>query len=237
MMVLAGLSLGIASSLHCALMCGPLMGLAPNGRGRPLSWRAAGTRLMSSLWHHGGRVTVYVLLGALMGSTELVLTTQGLRSALAIVVGLAVIVAAVTRLRPRWRSGVADTWARLIGFWIGRLSARLPRQRRIRQISLGVLHGFLPCGLLYLALLAATGLGSRTAAATFMLGFGLGTIPALVGVTSILSVFRSAPAVMRRATPIVTIIVGLLLVARGLGLAGPAAHHAHPVAHAHAAER
>lgn len=233
----AGLGLGLASSVHCALMCGPLMGLIGGRRDKTTTWRGVRTQIAGTLWHHGGRVFVYVVLGALAGHTEVMLKTQGLRSTLAIAAGLAVIITAIVSQPVNVPSATAVSWSATIGSWIGRLSARLPRQQRIGRLAVGVLHGFLPCGLLYVALVAAAGFGNRAAATTFMLGFGLATIPALAGIGSVLAVFQRAPAAMRRAAPVATALVGLLLVARGIGVPGIAEHGAHSITHAHRADR
>ena len=104
-------------------------------------------------------------------------------------------------------------------------------------LGLGVLNGLLPCGMVYVALAAALGLGTVQQAAAFMFFYGLGTAPAMLGIGWVWQ--RVTPALRRRmgvAVPLYTLALGLLLLWRGLALglplspAAPAAGHAGPAA-------
>jgi sulfite exporter TauE/SafE len=63
---------------------------------------------------------------------------------------------------------------------LARLARRVDRRRLSGGLALGLLLGFLPCGLLYTALVAAAASGGPLAGGAAMLAFGLGTVPALV---------------------------------------------------------
>jgi uncharacterized protein len=91
----------------------------------------------------------------------------------------------------------------------------------------------MPCGLVYTAVVTAAGTGSPLDAATMMLGFGLGTIPALVAL-SIAAV--SVPVVVRaraaRLTPVVLVLAAALMLARAIDLTPHGNRHVHS-AHRH----
>ena len=71
-----------------------------------------------------------------------------------------------------WRSRRIGRWAKPL----------FDRPIGWRGYALGVVLGFLPCGLLYGALAAAAAAGSALAGALAMLAFSLGTVPALIAV-------------------------------------------------------
>ena len=179
----AGLLLaGLAGSLgHCAAMCGPFVlgqvmadiERAPAAYGE---WRRlAGAALVP---YHLGRVTTYVALGALAGTaTALFASTPvfGWLSAGLLLVAALLMAAQALGLAVGTRSPLAAPLTRLA-------TPLSSRQGTMARYGLGVILGFLPCGLLYAALAAAAGTGSAGAGALAMAGFALGTVPALVAV-------------------------------------------------------
>lgn len=182
-MLLAGLA---GSGLHCVPMCGPFvlgqtvdrMACLPAGRLCELA------RLRSALLlpYHGGRLSTYALLGAMAGGIGA--PAAGLRWAPPLLLALAGVLfgmQALRRLAPaRWHL----PWRLPASPWLPRrlaaLASRIDRRRWTGGLVLGLLLGFLPCGLLYTALVAATASGGATAGAVAMLAFGLGTVPALL---------------------------------------------------------
>lgn len=177
---LAGLAGG---ALHCAGMCGPFVlgQVMAATDATPLSgygeWRrASGAALVP---YHLGRATTYTALGAIAGSaTALFAATTGFAwaSSLLLAVAALLLIAQAAGLAI---GGTTTPWSSTLS----RLAAPLSRSRHpAGRYGLGVLLGFLPCGLLYAALAAAAGTGSVTEGALAMTGFALGTVPALVAV-------------------------------------------------------
>lgn len=174
----AGLAGGV---LHCSGMCGPFV------LGQVMSADSAGSRHYGE-WHrlgaaalapyHLGRATTYVALGALSGgATALFASTTGfawLSSLLLISAALLLIAQAAGLV-----VGRTTPWSATLS----RLAAPLSRSHRpSSRYGMGVLLGFLPCGLLYGALAAAAGSASMIYGALGMLAFALGTMPTLVAV-------------------------------------------------------
>jgi sulfite exporter TauE/SafE len=102
------------------------------------------------------------------------------------------------------------------------LSALFARRSLGVLLLIGFLNGFLPCGLVYVALGAATTTGGPAEAAVFMAGFGFGTIPAMLGVSLFGGRIGGAlRAKLSRAVPVVIGVVAVLLILRGMNLGIP----------------
>lgn len=180
---------------HCAGMCGPFVlaqatagAGARSGESTSRFYRITGAALLP---YHCGRATTYAALGAvvagLAGGVVAVTRWRWLAAGFLILAALLFFgqgVAALSRWNP-W------AWARSRESGkIGPLARGLTRLARpflanprgIRGYALGVLLGFLPCGLLYGALAGAAAAGGAVAGALAMLAFTVGTVPALMGV-------------------------------------------------------
>jgi sulfite exporter TauE/SafE len=170
---------GILGSAHCLGMCGGISGLyAMNGN----RFGARG-QLPAAITYNLGRLTSYALLGlvvatfghALVAATpDLASPVRFLTGALIVMIGLQVAFN-LRLLRPLEMSG-AVLWRKFAP------AARrlLPATSLPRAFALGLLWGWLPCGLIYSVLLLAATSASPLGGATTMIAFGLGTMPAMV---------------------------------------------------------
>lgn len=209
--LLAAFTIGLMGSLHCVGMCGGISGalttaLGPSGPGRTLAY---------TLLYNSGRLGSYALAGALAGLLGSVfhqlLGTHG-PSALRIVAGTLMILLGLYlggwwRLLRHLEQAGAHVWKRLAP-----LSRRfIPVDRPHKALLLGALWGWLPCGLVYSALAWAVGAGNAGTGALLMLSFGLGTLPALLGVSLFSRLLRDLAQ-----TPQARQLAALLLIAFGL---------------------
>ncbi len=178
----AALAAGLAGSAHCAAMCGGIAAAVgatfPRGRGLPLG---------AALAFNGARLASYAAVGALLAAAlgglaapaPLPMVALGARILTAVVLAaLALRLLTGRDILGAERFGQAF-WARLKPAF-GR-AARLPAA--LRPAVLGLLWGFMPCGLVYSVLLVAAASGSAVTGAATMLAFGTGTLPALLGFT------------------------------------------------------
>ncbi len=216
----AGLLTGLS---HCIGMCGPLVGAFTMRR------RAERQEVTTPLiLFQMGRLTTYVLLGAILGGTGhlLIGIIRGWQGYLSVGLGLlmALLGLSLLGLLPleRWLTSV--TLARWVSRWVKNL---LGSTHPAAPFGLGLANGLLPCGAVYaMALLAAVS-GSPLNGAGIMLVFGLGTLPAMLGLgfsTSFLSLrLRSY---LYRAAAILVVFVGIQLALRGLALSGQVSHTA-----------
>lgn len=89
-------------------------------------------------------------------------------------------------------------------------------------LTIGFLNGFLPCGLVYMAVFGAVATGSLLQGSFYMILFGLGTIPLMTSAIY-LGKFLNQTIKQRiqKAIPVFVVIIGVLFILRGLGLGIP----------------
>jgi sulfite exporter TauE/SafE len=216
--LLAGAALGMAGSVHCAGMCGPLL-LAVHG-GVP---RSQMMRRMAL--YHAARVFMYVLLGIPAGYAAHALSFGLFGRTVAAVAGVLLILGAAGSFAAGRGRRVGEAWSSAV-VWLAAKGAALPRGHpHWGHVVLGAINGLLPCGLVYGAVAGAAASGSVAAAVTFMTGFGAGTVPLLLGLT--LSA-TSIPAALRQrlrfVAPALMALAGVLLIARAFMPAEEAGH-------------
>jgi uncharacterized protein len=167
-----GLILGASSFAHCLGMCGPLS--------LHLSRATKGRLLPGQLAWHGGRVFTYVFLGALCGFAGQ--TAAGLMQRPILLQAMAVLAGGVMVVMGLKRIGVFGRGIAPRGE--GLLTATLRRFFDQPQSSgsfvLGLVTGFLPCGVVYAGLAMAVQSGSVLAGMGTMGAMGVGTVWALV---------------------------------------------------------
>lgn len=203
MEILAGLIFGILGGVHCVGMCGPIVislaMVSPQRRG----WL--------QFFYHFGRLVSYSVLGGVVGLVGWGFALVGWQGWLSIFAGVGMLVGVCF-------SGVGSglEWG---GFFRSKWNFWLRRRSYGAFFAVGVLNGFLPCGLLYMALASALTLGSVWKAAFFMFLFGVGTTPYLA------ALFWGSGRFSRRFSLrwqrwLVILVAGLLIL-RGLGLGIP----------------
>jgi sulfite exporter TauE/SafE len=181
---LAALAGGFA---HCSTMCGPFVLTQLPVGAEPSTNRVARLAGGALMPYHLGRLTTYVLLGALAGGLGgAVVRTTGINALLA---GLLLFAAflflaqAIGRALPNLTGATTGRLGQQIAGALIAVVGPLLRQPRGRSgYFLGVALGFLPCGFLYAALAAAAGAGGALAGGAAMAAFALGTIPSLLAV-------------------------------------------------------
>ena len=173
------LTLGLTGSLgHCFGMCGGIslmLGAAGGGERRLQA---------AAVWANLGRVTTYAVLGGVMGVVggTLVNTIPGLTGIQGALALLAAGFAIYTSLALLGRAPSPDLLLKnLTGRWGKAMQGTLSRAAR-RPYLTGLLWGFLPCGLVLVALAVAIARATMPAGALVMAVFGVGTLPAMLGI-------------------------------------------------------
>ncbi len=221
--LLAGLVLGMAGSLHCVAMCGPLVGvMAP----------VFGRRWWPVFWYTVGRLAGYVAIGSVAGLAGLAVQAVGLGRGLSIAAGLVMVMSAIGQwASPQRLLGAAWLTRRLSGV-VARLGHMRARRPRVSAMIAGGVNGALPCGLVYTAALAAATAREPLQGAAVMVMFGLGTAPAMMAVwLSTASVPSALRVRLRALAPVAVGLVGLLLIVRGVADSAKAQHAGHGLAH------
>jgi sulfite exporter TauE/SafE len=202
-MIWTALILGFAGSLHCIGMCSPLAMAAISPSPKMVS---------SRLLYHFGRMLVYGFLGALVASVGFTFQISKYQNIVSIALGLALIVAASTSTLPRLGNKL-----------FSRINIRLKivfskflgRKNYFSIFLLGMLNGFLPCGLTFIALSYCVISPTPFEGFAFMFVFGLGTLPSLVGFASffrwVTGQFNLRPEVI---IPSLQMLSGVIVIAR-----------------------
>jgi sulfite exporter TauE/SafE len=110
----------------------------------------------------------------------------------------------------------------LIGTVKSRLGLYLKKTSLKALFSIGFFNGFLPCGLVYMALLGSVSTGDAFLGSLYMILFGLGTVPLMTAAIYLGNFLKiSARKKIQKAIPIFVIVIGLLFILRGMGLGIP----------------
>jgi hypothetical protein len=235
----SALLLGLFGSTHCIAMCGGIAAAlgqsGPPGSGGT-AWRGA---LLDSL----GRITSYSIAGAGAGLFgEAFAAWSGLSTPIRLLAGALILVLGL-HVAGWWNGSVVIErvgqagWRRLAPL-VRRIG---PADRPWKRFALGLLWGWLPCGLVYAALVAAAAAGGALQGATFMACFGLGTLPALLALGGLGGQVRGllARRSARRAAGAALVVFGFWSIAAVIaplhgappgadGSAPAAAHPHHP---------
>ena len=212
MILWTALLLGLVGSLHCAGMCGPLM-LA-----MPATFNPQARLLVSRLSYNAGRIATYTFMGGLFGLIGQTVALAGLQRWLSIGAGVVIL------------GGLITSSHRIFGGPLQRLVTGLKRQiggllaRRdlASQFGLGLLNGLLPCGLVYAGCAGATATSSFFGGLLYMLVFGLGTFPMMFALGLLGQRLRLQMRFkLVRLVPVSLLIVGALLIVRGMSLGIP----------------
>lgn len=208
-----GFGIGILGSIHCVGMCGPLVLALPfrsESNQNPIS---------SIILYQIGRISAYILLGFLIGLIGMGFFIFRLEQLLSIISGIGLILFALNRfhfLHNSWLNKIYSGITVFLKKWI------TGKPSLFQWILLGASNGFLPCGLVTMALMISLSTGNYLKSASVMFGFGLGTIPALLFILFLPSFFNNKFRVIHhRIIPVFTICVAVLLILRGLNLGIP----------------
>ncbi|MCB9722437.1 MAG: sulfite exporter TauE/SafE family protein [Spirochaetaceae bacterium] len=225
----SALLMGLVGSTHCLAMCGGLA--AAIGQAAPTDRR--GAILARATVYSTGRITSYAVAGAIAGGLGHAFgVSSGLGMGLRVAAGLLVI--AFGLHVAGWWNGLSTLERVGLRLWrrLAPLHRRIGRPDALgRVFLLGLLWGWLPCGLVYAALVAAAASSRVASGALFMLAFGVGTLPALLAASGmgLQLAARLRRGATRRAAGVVLLLFGAWSVAavvlpRHAGHASPPAH-------------
>ncbi len=227
---------GLLGSTHCLGMCSGIvaalnMGIVKDPRVKSPSL------LIYQLAYNGGRISSYVLVGLLAGTLGAGLAQLGASPVAGQLFAAAFMIALGLYLANWWRGlAVLERFGAVLWRHIQPLAQRLfPIQSPFHAFLLGALWGWLPCGLVYAVVAWSLTTANAIDAAILMLGFGLGTLPAMLlagNAFNYLKGWVKAPAV-RTSAGVLIMAFGIYSAISGLtqgqhhhhqtGLAAPAA--------------
>ena len=215
-LILSALALGLANSLHCVGMCGPIAFSLGISQEKNIHF------YIKNLTYQLGRVTTYTILGLLVGIIGQGLNFGGFQKYISIIAGSLMIIYALLPKKTIAKIESAGGSSKALIRLKSSLGKFIRKRNYFSLYITGILNGLLPCGAVYVALTAAIATGFFAKSALFMFLFGIGTIPLMF-----LVVFFGTTVNMKirnkinRIIPYITILIGLIFILRGLELGIP----------------
>ncbi|WP_300685832.1 sulfite exporter TauE/SafE family protein [Chryseobacterium sp.] len=215
-LVVSAIALGFASGFHCIGMCGPIalsMGLTK---------KQAANFYLQNLTYQFGRIFTYSLLGALLGIIGQGFEMAGFQKYLTIIAGVLLIIMAVFSFGGKDFASKIPFLSKFLYSVKMNLGKLLQKADYRSRFTTGLLNGFLPCGMVYMALTASLAGGGIWQGALYMALFGLGTLPFMFAIVLAGNLMNQAFRVkVLKAVPVIMIILGGLFILRGLELGIP----------------
>lgn len=212
-MLFSALFFGLISSLHCVGMCGPIAMMLPVDRS------SEAKKVLQILLYHLGRMTAYGSLGLVFGLLGKSFYLAGMQQQLSIFVGIFMIFIVLIPEKIFMKYNFSKPVYRLISRVKSALGNQFKKKSNKALFTIGLLNGFLPCGLVYVALFGALAMRGISLGVLYMVLYGLGTIPLMsmaVYFGGFLSLnFRNK---LQKIIPVVAVVIGTLFILRGLGL-------------------
>lgn len=215
-LIISAIGLGFASGFHCIGMCGPIalsMGLTK---------KQATNYYLQNLTYQFGRICTYAFLGAILGIIGEGFQMAGFQQYLTIGVGILLIIMALFSFGGKDFATKIPFISKSLFKVKSNLGRLLQKADYRSRFSTGVLNGFLPCGMVYMALTASLASGGIWQGASYMALFGLGTLPFMFTIVLVGNLVTQAfRAKILKAIPVLMILLGGLFIVRGLELGIP----------------
>ncbi|MFK7001323.1 sulfite exporter TauE/SafE family protein [Flavobacterium oreochromis] len=212
-MIYSAFILGLISSLHCVGMCGPIAMMLPVDRKNQTK------KVIQIIIYNIGRIMSYILLGSFFGLLGRGLFLAGFQQKMSIIIGILMIVIVLV---PE-KVFAQYNFSKPVFIMLSKVKTLLGQQFKNKTYQsifmIGLLNGFLPCGLVYVALFGAIAMQKISLSIVYMALYGIGTIPMMTMVVYI-SNLLTLPVrnKIQKIIPIAVIGVGVLFIFRGLGL-------------------
>lgn len=212
----AAFIIGLIGSLHCIGMCGPIALTLPLGN------KSIFSRITNGLTYNLGRIITYTLLGIFFGFFGERLAVATTQQTISIVIGSLFIFSVF--IPKRYLNSINPTgyFGKIILALKTSLGKIIQSPSLGSKLLVGLLNGFLPCGLVYAAIGGSIATGSLLDGAFFMFWFGLGTLPLMFSIYFLSnSINLSVRNNIKKLIPVFVILLGSLFILRGLNLGIP----------------
>lgn len=214
-MLISAIIFGLLGSFHCIGMCGPIAFMLPIDRTNKTKG------FFQILSYHLGRIFTYSLIGLLFGFLGKGFYFFGFQQQLSIIVGALMI---ITILFPKILQKLS--FSKKISTVILKIKNSLGKELKKKGndtfFTIGFLNGFLPCGLVYMAVFGALATSNAFTGSLYMFLFGLGTIPLMTAFVYLGNFTKgNFKKNIQKAIPVMVIFIGVLFIVRGLGLGVP----------------
>jgi sulfite exporter TauE/SafE len=215
-MLYSAFILGLLGSFHCVGMCGPIAFMLPVDCNNALK------KVLQIGIYHFGRLLAYSIIGLVFGLIGKSLYLFGFQQQLSIFIGVLMILVVLIPQNAFNKYNFSKPIYRIISRVKSALGSAMKKKTMDTFLTIGFLNGFLPCGLVYMAVFAAIAGGNALSGSLYMAVFGLGTIPLMTTAIYFSQFLKgNARQKIQKAIPVFVILIGVLFIIRGLGLGIP----------------
>jgi len=220
---------GIISSFgHCLGMCGGIVAIFSARQSiqttDPANKPTLLARIRRFLPLHLGRIITYAFFGALIGLAGTLLDKAsglvGWQGVFSILVGLAMLAVSLSLMGVLPPIELALASVTKGSSPMGRMRGLFGKHSFLANLAVGILWGFLPCGLVFAMLVLSARTQTVWGGALTMLAFGAGTIPTLLGFG--LAANLLSPSLRGRLQVLAGVLIllfGVQTILRGLAVA------------------
>lgn len=224
--LLAGFTLGAAGSLHCIGMCGPI------SLALPVAHFSKSKRLFALFLYQAGRIITYSFLGLLLGLAGRSIYLSGYQQWFSIIAGSLILLSALLYFyrKNTVRLPILNSFyvniQKVIAYFLRKAD------NSTGFLLIGIANGFLPCGMVYIAMASVLSFNTIPESVGFMAMFGAGTFPAMMTVAYAGRLIKPGiRASVSKAIPVFIAVMGMILILRGMNLGIPFISPELPAAH------
>lgn len=207
--------IGLAGSVHCVGMCGPLA-LAIPGASKDKGF----TFFLRTIAYQISRISGYGVLGLIVGFFSQGMQFTGVQPYFSLLSGILLLFLGFFGIIPEVNAFSKYPIIQHFQVKINRIIGTVMTNEHFSTpFVLGFLNAMLPCGMIYIALGTGLSSGNMSEAALYLISFGLGTLPlmfmvSLSGQLLSLQMRRS----WQKAIPIIFMISGIILIYKGMNI-------------------
>ncbi len=215
-LLLSALGLGFASGFHCIGMCGPI------ALSLGLTKQQAINFHLQNFTYNFGRIVTYAFMGGILGFVGKGFEMAGFQQYLTFIAGILLIIMAVFSFGGKDFASKIPFLSKFLFSVKMNLGKFLQKADLKSRFFTGILNGFLPCGMVYMALTASLAAGGIWQGALFMALFGLGTFPFMFAVVFLGNMMTTAFRIkILKFVPVMMIVLGGIFILRGMELGIP----------------
>ncbi len=215
-MIWSAFMIGLFGSFHCIGMCGPI------ALALPIQTENRFNLISGRILYNIGRAITYACIGLIFGLVGQTLSLAGLQQSVSIIAGVLMLLMVIIPSRISNQIYLLKPAYGFTTFLKAKFGKLLKKKSLTSIFFIGLLNGFLPCGLVYIAVAGAIATGGFLEGAFYMFAFGIGTLPIMLAV-SLAGNFISLNVRKRinRMIPIFMVALALLFILRGMNLGIP----------------